>query len=360
MGTPVGMDLSHPLRIYGVQPKVYYSTQSLDPNTYAAHKLTKEDGSINRDYWLDFPADGSFPAGLKTIAFDMRYKTDGQPFTLPADSTLTIVIQMKAPADARPYLPPVADPAILAWNRAFFQINSAGGTSTEAVNPTTVKLRFVDLKLDKYPLNTNPDNPPLVNQDGTLQYILNLKNTNTAETITGIKLVDVIPDGLIFNEADIKYNLSQSGTYNYFPVVGSDYISLSREGQKLTFSLPSLKPGETLSLQIPTTVPKASETSPTLFVNTAKVTEAIGVEQEISSLPVYHRTLKVSQPLTLKKQLNAGGRTLKAGEFTLAMKDAGGNVLQTVSNNAAGEFVFEPLWFGKTSSSSNTYNYYMS
>lgn len=58
------------------------------------------DGSINTALWQPLPADGSIPADMKTLAFDMRYDATGAPYTFD-QAVYRLQFDVSADADQR-------------------------------------------------------------------------------------------------------------------------------------------------------------------------------------------------------------------------------------------------------------------
>lgn len=363
MGTLLDYDITHPFRVYNVLPTVYYAARTMDPKAFDADRLFNRDTGELNPGWMLMPSDGSIPADLVSIAFDMRYDREGNPFVLGPELSLIIFMYMRAPADTAPYLPPQADPEILAWNTSFIQMKSAFPTETkegiDTVNPTTVALRKPDLTLTKTsnPWTGTESAPARVHQDGTITYTVSVRNTNRVETIPDIVLEDDIPQGLIFDEnADITVHFTGTA---YLPIAQQPRVVMTRTGQKLSFAIDKLDPQETALFSIKTTVGAPTATSPTLFVNQAVVTKAFGVDQEIVSPPTYHKTNKISVTLPARKLLAAGGRVLQPGEFSIQLFDTSGQpVGGPIANDENGNFPIT-LWFGKPSSSTVIYRYFI-
>lgn len=359
-GTLESIDLSHPKLTWGIEPVVYYATQYVNPKDVVGDRLVVG-GVINTAVWSILDLNAPYPADLKSIAIDMRFKPDGTVFVLPPERSLIVTLTMRAPGDPVPYL----DPVDYAWNSAFLSAQSLreGVLSANAVvdvTPTKVSLKPVDLAINKSssPATGTPEAPAIVYANNIITYMLTLKNTNTAETITSIVLEDSIPDGLIVNTAGITHRFGTSGAYT--PVSASTRVQLTQTGQKLSFAIDKLTAGETVSFQIPARIALPEGTGAIRYENTAVVTRAFGYDQEIKSNTTYHEMPVAAVDLLADKVFNAGGRTPKAGEFQLELTDT-----TTARNRVGGpypnsgdtpySFAIDPLYYGAP----GTYNYYL-
>ena len=72
--------------------------------------------------------------------------------------------------------------------------------------------------------------------------------------------------------------------------------------------------------------------------------------------PTEKRVVNISASVTFEFTKKLEGRDLKAGEFSFVLKDKDGNIIETVSNDAAGKINFKKLEFGKNDLG-KTYNY---
>lgn len=127
-GTLMGVDLSQ-LESKGIAPVLYYSTV---PNLVLAVD-NSPDNMVNIDLtddsiWLsesEFQARNMNIADVKAVAVDCTQATDGSPFQLQPKESISIVMDMRAPAD------PVSRPLIAADAHAYNNI-FLGCTSIDA------------------------------------------------------------------------------------------------------------------------------------------------------------------------------------------------------------------------------------
>ena len=82
-----------------------------------------------------------------------------------------------------------------------------------------------------------------------------------------------------------------------------------------------------------------------LFVESKVYTDAEGKTVELPTFVNTYTTNSTEETVEAKKELT--GKELAAGDFSFVLKDAQGNVLQTVTNDAAGNIRFEKLTFAE-------------
>lgn len=278
-GTLEGIDTSY-LKNLGINPIIYYSTVSGLNQSDTSPDLT--DTTI----WTTVaPSDLSTVTG---IAIDASTKTDGTEFKLGALSTVLCYITLRAPADYETYQDD------LAYNKSVFIASLTPITGSNEMTSTLFSSATVALDTAKATINKTSDpasgtaeDPADVEVGDTINYTISVKNTNSSESITGVEITDVIPDGL---EVDLPAIKCYFGNDPSSAVLVSDSsrvtVTLDSDGQTLVFTVNKLAAGETVHLIIPATVASGG-----VFENTAEITEYNGLDQSINSETTYHETL---------------------------------------------------------------------
>lgn len=352
-GKLASIDLSHPRLTWGIEPVVYYATRRVEPKNTVEDRLVVND-QINTTVWQKLDLSQGIPGDLKAVAVDMRFRPDGTPFVLPPERSLIVSFGMRAPGDVTPYV----NPTDYAWNSAYLgaQTERAGMISANAVvdvTPTKVSLRPVDLTVSKLsaPGSGTSELPAVVLEGSQLKYTIGVRNTNRAESITGVVLEDSIPAGLAIDAANITYRFGATS----FQLLssGTKRITYTRDGQRLIFRIDQLAAGEQVEFMIPTTVLRPPTAQTVRHENTAVVTQAFGYTQDIKSPTTYHETPAVAVPLSANKVFKAGGRVPQAGEFFLELTDttsARNRIAGPYPNSGTAPYAFEipNLILGKT------------
>lgn len=346
-GQLLSVDTSQPY-MRGINPRVFYSTQNLRPRDNPAQQ-----NLLDTAYWTEWTT-GHEPnlASIRTIAIDMSKDRQGNDFVLGSVESLVVDLHMRAPVNPVPYL----DPTIYAHNNAVYKgsaLQSDGSPAVSMVeqgNTVTVSLRHtVDLDKSSDPATGTAEAPTVVYVDDEVLYRLDLRNTNTAETLTDVVLEDTIPVGLeVLPGIEVMVN---DDTATRLPLAAyQERVTLTATGQHLAFSIRSMAPEEKLSFFIRAKVLSYVEPDQNLvFENTASVTKVYGQDYELDSPPTYHKTTKATVHLDGTKELI--GRDvlpLKENEFFFVLSQPeGGMEPVTVGNQADGTFVFPPLVFEK-------------
>jgi len=255
---------------------------------------------------------------------------------------------MEAPANYEDYM----DPAVYAYNRAYYcAVPSSGGmeVSLAGCNVVTVSLRGPDVTAVKTasPESGTADAPSVIGFGDDLSYTISIKNTNSAEVVSNVKIRDILPDKFILDFDNIKYYFGTSAS-DAALVSGSGRVSVKQTGLTLVFTVDKLAAGEQINLIIPG---KASSSSQGILENTASVTEIDGYEVNIDSEPTYHIIKDSEAVIEAKKELT--GRDLEKGEFSFVVKEKDGNVVATGVNKADGSIEFGTIHYD----AAGTYEY---
>ena len=276
----------------GIAPVIYYSTyQGFTNLTVDGHQADLTDTSI---WSTTAPED---LADVPAIAIDLRYKADGTEYVFSPEEVALCYITMTAPENYWDYIDDPqteADETAYAYNSAYLQCTTTpvnGGTSSTAVeecSPVTVSMRSPDVEIHKSsdPESGTAEGPAIVETGSTITYHLTISNTGKAEAIYSLRVEDVIPDGLSVSKENIQHYWGNAVS-DAAPVENAKRVTLTADGQKLSFVVDKLDAGETLHLLIPVTV----EESGVVFENTAKLTEFNGKTWDLESETTWHKTV---------------------------------------------------------------------
>lgn len=347
-GQLVSIDVSQPA-LRGINPRIYYSTQVMRPRVTPEHQDLS-----NAANWTEWTEAAPSPdlSLVKTIAIDMTKDRAGNDFVLGSLESLSVFVHMRAPANPVPYL----DPTVYAHNNSIYAgaivppDQSTPITSVEQGNTVKVSLRHtVDLDKTSAPQSGSETAPTVVYVEDSLVYRLNLKNTNTAEAIKDVTLLDTIPAGLEIRFAEIEMMVDGAEDSRKLVTEYQDRVLVSLSGKSLTFDIPLVSPNEVFTFFIPVTV--LSDLTPDVepvFENKAIVTRVFDQEYLLESEPTWHKSTKATVRIPVDKVL-LGERTLplQEGEFTFVLKQLGEGAMPSVTatNQADGSVVFPPLLF---------------
>ena len=287
-GTFESIDVSQPER-RGIAPRIFFSTQSgLNPVTNVAHA-----NLANTTIWTTTqPANR---ADITAIAIDLSMGENGEPFTIEPNTAISIYIRMTSPTNY-----PSEEIALgtLAHNDAAYRLTITpiyGGNSTNrptnAVPPVTVELVVPDLNITKRsdPVTGTLENPALVEPESTITYTIAIRNNDTRVSVSNVVANDVIPNYLSINISEESYvkGFFGNNSADAIRLSASQRVSYSITGNRIDWTISILRPGETFTLIIPTTV---RNTTPlrTVIINQAFITEVNNRERVLESEITYH------------------------------------------------------------------------
>jgi|GEM_PF-6261001 len=329
----------------GIKPVIYYSTKdNLTPITSA-----EEARLSNKAVWsTTAPSDLST---VKAIAIDIS-KTDltnGTPYVWADREVCNLYVHMKAPENTKDYL----NPKVYAYNQGGSVITYAltGGLSNqkaEAANIVRNQLVMPPAEIHKSsdPVTGTEQAPAAVLKGSSLTYNVSVKNTGGA-AYKDATVEDVIPDGLDIDRNNIKVytgkNISRA------KLLTSDRnLTLTWNGQKLTFVIADLPAREEYHFLIPTKVAVGEAT----FVNTAVLTKANGVELNRKSETTCHKvtpaTVIISAKKTCTKPLVGDDFSFTIATDSDSAADTPLPAAGTVKNAADGSVTFDKISFEKT------------
>ncbi len=289
-GTLKSINTTH-VKNKGIEPVIYYSTYQGFTN------LTVDSDQAdltNTTIWSTTAPENM--ADVTAIAIDMSKKKDGTNYVFQPEEAALCYITMTAPSNYEDYIDNPStdtDETVYAYNSAYIQTTSKlidGGSESSSItecSPVTVSLKAPEVEIHKSsdPASGTQENPTDVEMGGTITYNLAISNTGKAEAIYNLKVEDVIPDGLTIQEDEIQYYLGSNASKPVY-VKDATRVSVTRDGQKLEFSIDKLDAGETIHLLVPTTVAKVGK----VFENTAKLTEFNGKTWNFESETTWHKT----------------------------------------------------------------------
>lgn len=307
-------------------------TQNYDFTNSATTATVSSDNKVT--YWTTSVPDG---ATVIAVAIDCTKDSNGDSFTFAATSTIKemdVILVMQAPAS----FAGAAETNQYARNEALIfskaktdagvtpLYSSASVTSLEKLNPTITK--------ESDPSSgDSADDPGLVGNGKTLEYTLDITNTNKYFSISNV-VEDVIPEGLAVDQDNILVYLEDDSanalTIENSPLAdltGSQtnarYTNANGEetiGLKLIFNIKgSIRPRETVHIVIPTTV--NANTTGEVLKNTAVITSVDGNALDVSSNTTYHLVMAA---LTVYKTVDGlMGSKVKQFEFELTVTGNG-------------------------------------
>lgn len=303
-GTLKGINITQ-AQSKGIDVKIYYSTSS------DLGKITTGSASLdlkNKKLWSQTaPKDLS---KVTAIAIDLSHKTDGSEYIFKPQEVALCYVTMAAPVDVDKLIDnpdTQEDETVYAYNSAYIHTTSvptAGGIESEAIeacSPVRVSVREADIEIHKTssPESGDENAPALVKVGETIDYILEVTNNETAETMQNIRIEDKIPAGLTIDNKNIKCYFGEADSEAEL-VSASKRVSLTAEGQKLIFTVDKLAGKETVHLLIPTQVSQSAAAGKT-FKNTAEITEINNKKKKIQSEIVWHKTNPETVDVTVNK-----------------------------------------------------------
>lgn len=291
-------------------PVIYYATKARNSFTGADWDVT------NQDTWsTEKPADN---ADITAIAIDCSKGTGGADFVMKGKTAMNIYVTMQAPNGAENIGKSTTNEGI-SWARKFTGPEPEG-EPTDEYSDATVTIKDTDEALHKTsnPETGTEEEPTGVIYGDVLTYTLSYTNNDEELTYRNVVLEDTIPTGLAVEKNNVSVYIGDSS--NKVKIGNSARASMTSAGQRLTFTLSEVLPGETVSIEIPTTV-TVREGS---FVNQAKKISVNGYEKEVLSEKTYHAVIPATVNVS-KKVLGAG--TMLPGA-TLQLLNSSNNVVE--------------------------------
>ena len=286
---------------------IYYSTVdrdkfNLEPVTNPAEYDLCD--LSNSDYWsTEMPEDKS---SVTAIAVDFSQNTDNGDFTMSGEGSLDVYITMLAPEDATDI------EGKTAYNEGVFY-SQQGEKITPLYSDAQVLLRDLNPGLDKIsdPESGTKDEPTLLTYNQEITYTLKVTNTDDSLYMYDVVVEDEVPKGLYIITGEIMVHFGDKD--NALTVEESKRINMDKVDQKLTFTISSLRPKETMRIEIPVVVSVTSA----VFENSAEITSVDGIEKSIRSQPNYHEVVPtVDTELQIEKKLTGRADPIEEGEFT--------------------------------------------
>ena len=356
-GTPISIDVTH-AEEKGIKPVIYYSTES----GMAPLDITDYKDVTDTTLWTPLPAgetDLSGKTGITAIAIDLSKRTNGTNYTFQTSESVYCIINMCAPENPNPGLIGSATKNILGYDVDYILAGVTQKPLGNLSEATSVALRDPNVIIAKTsdPMGSDDPRSPTVlsgkvGYDIEIDYKLTITN-NESYIVKGIEIFDHIDENLMMNhEKPIIYYFSTDTALTYtFPDFPNDpspgstgdpillTASENAGGWDLTFCLDELKPGQTLTIVIPTII-TTTVADPDPVENYATITKVNGYEWNENSTPTHHQA---GPYLTMTGRKELDGRELKKGEFTFQIFDDSSNLLATAYNSEDGSITFPEI-----------------
>lgn len=217
-------------------------------------------------------------------------------------------------------------------------------TPSQTSNSTTLNFESKDpklpppsedptLKKTSDPVSGTEDFPTRMNLNEPLTYTLTVRNTNPAsgDTFKKVVIEDQIPEGLVINEAQMKF---QKNTNDVILLSASGECGYTLTDNKLVITVEELAPQDIMYFIIPTTTNKVA-----VFENTAKITSIDGVAKDIKSETTWHEV--PDDPVIHKKSDPASGT--KENPYEMLKGETLTYTLSITNTNPAGGMKFEDV-----------------
>ncbi len=288
-GTFQGIDTTY-LEAMGCKPVVYYSTVE----GLAINDTTKD---LTNGVWSTTPP--SNLSEVTAVAVDCRKDENDANFIFPEKTGCMILVDMKAPVDNN-------QESYKAYNSSWFtmmaSISGSEYQQRELLESKTTAVELVALpRIEKASTpegasskaGIDTKTSAVIQHNGTIQYQITVNNINSIATLKNIVVVDEVQDDLTIIDADIPGHLEDIN------------------GQKVTFTISSLAPGESVTMTIDT---KAKATEDTYYKNQAAITKVDGVDiTDIESNEVHHKAvIPTANDFAIEKSADPAGASSKA------------------------------------------------
>ena len=311
-------------------PVVYYSTKTdfgpVAPNNDFGDL---QDASV----WTTLMPEDK--GSITAIAIDCSKASDGSNFILGREKTLVAYVLMASPNE---YVPGKAINGAVARARLFENEPPEGEPDAQNHNGVASYasgiLDPIVLSLHKQsdPETGTAEDPRIVPGDGsgTIDYTVTVENSGTYD-VRNVTVADVIPAHLTIT--GIQASLNGAAAKDIGEIPG---INLDRDGNSLSFVIAQQHPGSDRKtvFYISTSVDKLTEPAEHFFENTAAITSANGLPQNITSETTYHLAAVVSVDVDIPVEKVWEGTDKQKAELmpdaiTIKLK-ADGNVIDTV------------------------------
>jgi len=311
-------------------PVVYYSTKTdfgpVAPNNDFGDL---QDASV----WTTLMPEDK--GSITAIAIDCSKASDGSNFILGREKTLVAYVLMASPNE---YVPGKAINGAVARARLFENEPPEGEPDAQNHNGVASYasgiLDPIVLSLHKQsdPETGTAEDPRIVPGDGsgTIDYTVTVENSGTYD-VRNVTVADVIPAHLTIT--GIQASLNGAAAKDIGEIPG---INLDRDGNSLSFVIAQQHPGSDRKtvFYISTSVDKLTEPAEHFFENTAAITSANGLPQNIKSETTYHLAAVVSADVDIPVEKVWEGTDKQKAELmpdaiTIKLK-ADGNVIDTV------------------------------
>lgn len=271
-------------------PKVYYSTTVTEKNSISGGYFDLSD-TIK---WSETP-----PEDLSTvtaIAVDCSKDTEGKPFVLDKDQSLTALVTMDSPDAYKE-----GD----AVNGSVVKYREFKNAAPEEYDASKDKLLSHSAKVTLTPTepaiekSSDPEtgtseSPRVVDGlgAGKIDYTLKVTNSGTYD-LNDVTVVDPIPEGLTFDVDDIKVKLNGAEEEKSVDELGGA-ITVAQSGRTLTFVISKQHPTaeKATTIIIPTKVVALTKPDEKRYENTARLTKANGINlgDDYVTDTMYHKT----------------------------------------------------------------------
>lgn len=312
--TSIGEKLTYGSGTVHCSPVVYYSTK---PRA----EITEYDISDSSTWTTDKPADMST---VTAIAVDCSKNEDGSDYVAKNKQVLEVYVTMKAPCEGE-----LAGKTAYNESRVYTQkTNDVSSTFESSDCDVTLVSIDPDIHKTSNPSSGTQSNPKKVGEDESLDYTISIKNSDSKFSLYNVIVEDTVPEGLSIDTSNISVRLDEGSEVK---VSDSPRVSLQKNGQKLTFTISSILPNETMNIVVPTVVSIDNG----VLENTAVITSINGIEKELKSETTYHEAQPASESdgknlkVTKTVEGNMGNKS-KDFHFQLNFSSAEGNIPDTV------------------------------